>query len=135
MNKWVLGKFLCSINILMLGIHTLVWFSLLQLSENMFERVNEIEAELALENQRKVERQWLANIGRHWEGRKEQVLLESLEWPFMGIEKITTKTWFIPDRIPEATTKERSVPRPGLIIEVPVPWPSGFTRAGLMAVC
>lgn len=87
----------------------------------MFERVNEIEAELALENQGKVEKQRLAKIGRHWEGRKEQVLLESLEWPFVGIEKITTKICSIPDSIPEATTKERAVPRPGLNIEVPAP--------------
>ena len=55
-----------------------------QLSENMFESVNEIKAELALENQSRAERQSSAKRGRRWEGRKERA-------PFMGPKKIMTK--------------------------------------------
>ena len=55
-----------------------------QLSENMIESVNEIKAELALENQSRAERQSSAKRGRRWEGRKERA-------PFMGPKKITTK--------------------------------------------
>ena len=57
-----------------------------QLSENMFESVNEIKAELALENQSRAERQSSAKRGRCWEGRKARA-------PFMGPKKITTKIW------------------------------------------
>lgn len=121
-------KGLGSINILIWGIYTFVWFSLFQLSEDMFERVNEIKAELALKNQGTIKRQWLAKRKSHWQGRKGQVLVERWEGPFMGIKKMATKTWVWP---------LISSPRPPLMKgwfhgwvqhQDTCPWSSGFTQ-------